>query len=256
MEDWWYRNIVEPGKLPLLLAITAFIVTFLATRFVTRSIRAGRGPFHDVAPGGAHVHHMVPGVVLMCVGGFGGVAAGGRGWVAGATAVAFGIGTGLVLDEFALMLYMQDVYWSEQGQKSVEVVVITAALLIFLLAGASPLGVNDLGEEEQQDRASVISTLLGNFVLVLVALAKGKARTALFGVLVPLVALVGAVRLARPGSWWAKRAYRRRPRAAARAERRHRKHNARWGGVERRLDNLLGGAPSAPGADAQGKHGG
>jgi hypothetical protein len=149
-----------------------------------------------------------------------------------------------VLDEFALMLYMQDVYWSKQGQKSVEVVVITAALLVFLLAGFSPLGVNDLGEDERQDRASVLATLIGNFALAVIALVKGKPRTALFGVLVPLVALVGAVRLARPGSPWAKRAYGRRPRAAARAERRARKHEARWGGLERRLDDLLGGTPT------------
>jgi hypothetical protein len=246
MEDWWYRNIVEPGKLPLLLALAAFIVTFLATRCVTRMIRAGRGPFRDVSPGGQHVHHMVPGVVLMCVGGFGGVAAGGRGWVAGLTAVLFGIGAGLVLDEFALMLYMQDVYWSDQGRKSVEIVVVTAALLVVLLAGFSPLGVNDVGEDEQQDRAGVIASLMVNFAFALVALLKGKLRTALFGVLVPVVALVGAVRLARPGSPWAKRAYRHRPRAAARAERRALRHAARWGGVERRLDNLLAGTPASP----------
>ncbi|MGP4111551.1 hypothetical protein ACTWP5_11610 [Streptomyces sp. 4N509B] len=248
MDNWWYRNIVEPGKLPLLLALLAFVVTFVATRCTTRLIRAGRGPFRDVTAGGHHVHHMVPGVVLMCVGGFGAIAAG-RGWVAGATAVVFGVGAGLVLDEFALMLYLQDVYWSEQGQKSVEVVVVTAALLVVLLAGFSPLGVNDLGEDERQDRAGVITTLLGNFALVLVALLKGKLRTALFGVLVPLVALVGAVRLARPESWWAKRAYRRRPRTTARAERRAERHNARWGALERRLDDLLGGAPTAPRPD-------
>jgi hypothetical protein len=247
MESWWERNIVEPGKLPLLLALAAFIVTFAATRCVTRLIRAGRGPFHDVSTGGgAHVHHVVPGVLLMCVGGFGGVAAGGRGWVAGATAVVFGMGAGLVLDEFALILYMQDVYWSEQGQKSVEVVVVTASLLIFLLAGFSPLGVNDVGEDERQDRGGVLAALLGNFAFVLVALLKGKLRTGLFGVLVPVVALVGAVRLARPGSPWAKRAYHRRPRTAARAERRSRRHDARWGALERRADHLLGGAPSNP----------
>ncbi|WP_326599431.1 hypothetical protein [Streptomyces sp. NBC_01803] len=243
MEHWWYRNIVEPGKLPLLLALTAFIVTFLTTRSVTRMIRAGHGPFHDVSAGGHHVHHAVPGVILMCVGGFGGVAAGGRGWVAGATAVVFGLGAGLVMDEFALILYLQDVYWSEQGQKSVEAVVLTASLLVIMLVGFSPLGVNDIGADERQDRASVLATLVGNFALALTALLKGKFRVAILGALIPVVALIGAVRLARPGSPWATRLYRRRPRTRARAERRARRHEAHWGALERRVGDLLGGTP-------------
>ncbi|MEO3752220.1 hypothetical protein [Streptomyces sp. B6B3] len=244
MEHWWYRNVVEPGKLPLLLALAAFVVSFAVTRSVTRLIRAGRGPFHDVSVGGRHVHHVVPGVVLMCVGGFGGVAAGGRGWLAGVAAVVFGVGAGLVLDEFALILYLHDVYWTEQGQKSVEAVVTTAALLVMVLAGLSPLGVNGVDQDESQGRAGAIVTVLGNFLLVLVALLKGKLRTAVFGVLVPLVALVGAVRLARPGSPWATRAYRRRPRTATRAETRARRHQARWGRVQQRIRDLIGGTPT------------
>ncbi|WP_225848270.1 hypothetical protein [Streptomyces sp. HPF1205] len=248
MDGWWYRNIVEPGKLPLLLALVAFVVTFAVTRFVTRMIRAGRGPFHDVtSSGGHHVHHMVPGVVLMCVGGFGGVALGGRGWAASVTAVVFGIGTGLVLDEFALILYLQDVYWSEQGRKSVEMVVVTVAMLAVLLVGASPLGVNNVGSGESTGRADLITTLIGNFFLVVVCLLKGKRMTAVFGVLLPPLALVGAVRLARPGSPWATRLYRRRSRAAARAERRFLRHDARWGAARRKVDNLLGGTPSDQG---------
>jgi hypothetical protein len=244
MEEWWDRNIVEPGKLPLLLALLAFMLTFAVTRCVTRMIRAGRGPFHDVSSGGHHVHHMVPGVVLMCVGGFGGVAVGGHGWVASLAAVVFGVGSGLVLDEFALILYMQDVYWSEQGRKSVEIVVVTAALLTVLLVGFLPLGVNDVSTAEREDRGGLVATLVGNFLLAVVALLKGKRVTAVFGVLVPVVALVGAVRLARPGSLWARRLYRRRPRSAARAERRAHHHDARWGAVERKIGNMLGGAPN------------
>jgi hypothetical protein len=244
MGDWWYRNIVEPGKLPLLLALVAFMVTFAVTRCVTRMIRAGKGPFHDVSSGGHHVHHMVPGVVLMCVGGFCGMAVGGRGWVAGLTAVVFGIGTGLVLDEFALILYMQDVYWTEEGRRSVEVVVVTAALLAVMLVGFSPLGVNGVDSSERQGRGDLIATLVGNFLLALTALYKGKRLTAVFGVLVPPVALVGAVRLARPGSPWDRHLYRRRPRAAARARRRAERHDARWGRLERRVGDALGGAPT------------
>lgn len=242
MEQWWDRNIIEPGKLPLLLALAAFTMTFVITRVVTRMIRAGRGPFRDVSSRGHHVHHMVPGVVLMCIGGFGGIATSSEGWGADLAAVGFGIGAGLVLDEFALIVYLQDVYWSEQGRKSVEVVVVTAALLLFLLVGFSPLGVNDVGTEEVHSRAGVLAAESGNFVLVLIALVKGKLRTALFGVLLPVVALVGAVRLARPDSLWARRIYRHRPRTRARAVRRYHRYHARWGGWERRFDELLGWA--------------
>ena len=61
MGDWWQRNIVEPGKLPLLLALGSFVLTFVITRVVTRLIRAGKGPFGNVQAGGVHIHHVVPG---------------------------------------------------------------------------------------------------------------------------------------------------------------------------------------------------
>lgn len=81
MGHWWYRNVLEPGKLPLLLALSAFVLAFAVTRVITRMIRAGKGPFRNVTPGGLHVHHAVPGVILMTVGGFTGIASAGRsGW--------------------------------------------------------------------------------------------------------------------------------------------------------------------------------
>src|ERR671913_14450 len=71
VSDWWHRNITEPGKLPLLVALGAFVVTFLVTRTITRMIRAGVGPFRDnVSTGGLHVHHAVPGIVSLVVGAF------------------------------------------------------------------------------------------------------------------------------------------------------------------------------------------
>ncbi|MYW48745.1 hypothetical protein, partial [Streptomyces sp. SID161] len=211
MGHWWVRNIVEPGKLPLLLALGAFVVTFVVTRVITRLIRAGKGPFGNVKAGGLHIHHVVPGVVLTVVGGFGAVASDRHGAGGVVAALVFGMGAGLVLDEFALILHLDDVYWSEDGRKSVEVVVLTAALVGLLLAGFSPFGVNDLTQEELADRGTVIANIAANFVLSLVALSKGKTRVAVLGVAVPLVALVGAVRLARPGSLWSRRFYGRRP---------------------------------------------
>ncbi|WP_406100311.1 hypothetical protein [Streptomyces sp. NBC_01013] len=243
MGHWFDRNIVEPGKLPLLLALAAFVLTFAVTRVITRMIRAGKGPFRNITPGGVHVHHVVPGVVLSVVGGFGAVASGKHGFAAGACAVVFGIGAGLVLDEFALILHMDDVYWTEQGRQSVEVVVLTAALVLLVLGGFSPLGVDGLSDDQQQGRLGVVLTLVLNFCFVLIALFKGKARMAVVGTLIPFVALVGAVRLARPASMWAKRFYRNRHRARSRSVLRAYHHDRRWAGPRRRFQDLIGGAP-------------
>ncbi|MGI5454157.1 hypothetical protein ACQEWB_13460 [Streptomyces sp. CA-249302] len=243
MGHWLQRNIIEPGKLPLLLALTAFVLTFLITRVITRLIRAGKGPFGNVKAGGLHIHHVVPGVILTVVGGFGAVASGRHGFGAAVCAVIFGVGAGLVLDEFALILHLDDVYWTEEGRKSVEVVVLTAALVGLMLAGFSPFGVNDMSAEELQDRGSVISTVAINFLFSLVVLSKGKARMAIFSVIVPLVGLIGMVRLARPASPWARRFYGRRPRARAKSILRAYHHDRRWAGPRRRIQDLIGGKP-------------
>ncbi|MFB7777088.1 hypothetical protein [Streptomyces bauhiniae] len=243
MGHWWERNILEPGKLPLLLALFSFVVTFVVTRVIVRLIRAGKGPFGNVEAGGVHIHHVVPGVVLTIVGGFGAVASDRHGAGGAIAAVVFGIGAGLVLDEFALILHLDDVYWSAEGRKSVEVVVITAALVGLLLAGFSPFGVNDLSQDELQDRGGVIAFVAANFLISLVALSKGKARTAVFGAIVPLLALAGALRLARPTSFWARRFYGRRPRARARSLLRAYRHDRRWAGPRRHVQDWIGGKP-------------
>ncbi|MFE2267203.1 hypothetical protein [Streptomyces griseosporeus] len=243
MGDWWQRNITEPGKLPLLLALTAFVLTFLVTRAITRLIRAGKGPFGNVQAGGVHIHHVVPGVALTIVGGFGAVAGGRHGFGSCLAAVVFGVGAGLVLDEFALILHLDDVYWTEAGRKSVEAVVLTAALVGLWLVGFAPFGVNDMSEDELQDRGSVISSVAVSFLFALVILAKGKPRMAVFSVIVPLVALWGVIRLARPDSLWARRFYRRRPRARAKAALRAYHHDRRWSRPRRALQDWLGGRP-------------
>jgi hypothetical protein len=252
MGHWLQRNIIEPGKLPLLLALTSFVLTFLITRAITRLIRAGRGPFRNIDSGGVHIHHVVPGVLLTVTGGFGAVASGRHGFGPALCAVLFGVGVGLVLDEFALILHLDDVYWTEQGRKSVEVVVVTAALVGLVLCGFLPFGVNDLDEDELQSRGSAILSVAVNFFFALLALSKGKARTAIFGAIVPFVAVIGALRLARPGSPWAKRFYRRRPRARARSRLRAYHHDRRWAGPSRRVQDWIGGRPDEPARGALG----
>ncbi|MEU1086520.1 hypothetical protein ABZ401_06735 [Streptomyces sp. NPDC005892] len=243
MGHWWHTNITEPGKLPLLLALAAFVLTFAITRTITRMIRAGKGPFRNITPGGVHVHHVVPGVVLSVLGGFGAVASGQHSATAMVFAVIFGIGAGLVLDEFALILHLDDVYWTEQGRQSVEMVVLTTSLVLLVLAGFSPLGVDELTDEQENGRLGLVLTMVVNFLFVLVTLFKGKARMAVVGALVPFVAVIGALRLARPGSPWAKRFYGRRHRARARAVLRAYHHDVRWAGPRRKFQDLIGGAP-------------
>ncbi|GGZ70083.1 hypothetical protein ACFOOM_03300 [Streptomyces echinoruber] len=243
MGHWLERNVIEPGKLPLLLALTAFVLTFLVTRAITRLIRAGKGPFGNVRAGGLHIHHVVPGVVLTLVGGFGTVASFHNGVGAAVCAVLFGTGAGLVLDEFALILHLDDVYWSEAGRKSVEAVVLTAALVGLVLAGFAPFGVNDLSAQELQNRGTALSSIGTNFLVSLVALSKGKYRTAVFGAIVPPVALIGAIRLARPDSPWARRLYRHRPRARARASLRAYRHDLRWTRLRNAVQDWIAGRP-------------
>lgn len=159
-------------------------------------------------------------------------------------AVLFGMGTGLVLDEFALILHLSDVYWTKQGTISIEVVIMTAALASLLLCGFLPLGVDGLTPVEERNRLTAVATVVVNLLFAVVALFKGKPRMAVLGAVVPLIAMVAAVRLARPTSPWARRLYRGRATARARAMRRAYHHDRRWNGLRRRVDYLIGGAPS------------
>ena len=202
MLSWWHRDVIASGKLPLMLCFVSFVVTFVSTRTITRLIRDGRGPFRNVTAGGTHVHHSVPGIILLMIGAF--TAVGGPGtlrWLS-FSAIAVGIGTSLVLDEFALILHLQDVYWSSEGQLSVEAVSLVAACLGLALVGFSPLQVPDMGSAERLLRISATGILVIDACLALVCILKGKYRTGLFGLFLPPVGLFGAVRLARPNSIW------------------------------------------------------
>lgn len=237
MPLWWEREIVEPGKLPLFLCFVAFVLTFLVTRAITRLIRAGRGPFHDMSVGGQHLHHAVPGLCLLVLGAFTAIGAPPEAPWRELAAVAIGIGASLVLDEFALILNLEDVYWSEEGQLSVQAVVVATAYLGLALIGLHPLGVDDVDTGELGLRLTGMVAVLVTLSLFLVCLLKGKYRTAIFALFIPLVGLVGAVRLARPGSRWARSRYSSSQQAAARE--RAEAFDARW----ERWTNKIAGSP-------------
>ena len=201
MVSWWHRDVIAAGKLPLMLCFLAFVVTFATTRTITRLIRDGRGPFRNqVTASGTHIHHAVPGLILLMIGAFTAIASPGTlGWLCFA-GLAVGIGTSLVLDEFALILHLQDVYWSGEGQLSVEAVSLTAACLGLALVGFSPFGVQDADGVELSLRLTATSLLCADFVLSVICALKGKYRSALFGLFLLPVGVVGALRLARPTS--------------------------------------------------------
>ena len=242
MGHWWQQNVIDAGKLPLLLCSASFVVTFLTTRGITRMIRAGRGPFRDnVRASGTHVHHAVYGIALLIPGALVAVGSAGSPYqeLAG---IAVGAGTSLVLDEFALILHLQDVYWTQEGRLSVEMVSLTAGCLMFALVGVLPFGIADVKPAELTLRGGLATVTVLHAVVVLTCAAKGKYRTGLFGWFVPGIAWFGAFRLARPDSLWARHRYH--GRKLARAERRAQRFDARWDPIGDRLANLIGGAPS------------
>jgi len=125
------RHFADERRERLFLASVSFLLTFAAVRGITYLIRAGEGPFQNVVAGTLHIHHLVWGILLLLAVGYiwlleVGVSSG---WVASVTALAFGVGAALTLDEFALWLNLQDVYWQRQGRVSIDAVLIFAGLL-------------------------------------------------------------------------------------------------------------------------------
>src|SRR5262245_11994633 len=154
------------------------LLAFGFIRFSTRMIRAEVSWWPgNVTPGGLHIHHLVFGIILMMLAGFLGFA------VEPATpwfevmAGVFGVGMGLTLDEFALWLYLDDVYWSEEGRSSVDAVVFAAIVGGCVIVGFVPL---DPGGDGGSTLAIVAYVLL-ELVICAVAALKGKVSSAVIG---------------------------------------------------------------------------
>jgi hypothetical protein len=103
-----------------LLSWLAFTTTFGAVRGITYAIKDGKGPFRNLSVGGAHLHHYMGGIGM--VSGVGGIAVHGENARSRhpAVALAYGTGLALIVDEFALLLDLRDVYWAKQGRISVD----------------------------------------------------------------------------------------------------------------------------------------
>jgi hypothetical protein len=115
----------------LFLTSVGFTLTVAIVRALTLMIRMGVGGVHNLTAGGLHIHHLVWGILLLLAVGFVWMLELGVGssWLSSLTAVAFGVGAALTLDEFALWLNLSDVYWLTQGRESLEALAIFAGLL-------------------------------------------------------------------------------------------------------------------------------
>lgn len=214
----------------LLFFFLGLVVTFVLIRISVRLIRAKvRWWPGNITPGGTHIHHVVFGTVFMLLGGVTGLAVpDDMHGVRVAAAALLGAGAALVLDEFALLLHLRDVYWTKDGRLSVDAVFLAIGMTGLLLAGARPLGYDEFYGEGVALRVLIVLVNLG---FVIVTLLKGKVWTGLLGLLVPVLPEIGAVRLARPGSPWARWRYvegSRKMRRAYRREARIRQPLIRW----------------------------
>ncbi|HEU4656487.1 MAG TPA: hypothetical protein VFR97_03140 [Capillimicrobium sp.] len=208
----YHDDIVDAGKLPQLLFLLAFLATFGIVRGITHAIRAGRFGLKNVEMGATHVHHLVWGILLLITCGYAAIALDffpSR----EVLAVGLGIGVGLTLDEFALWLELRDVYWSPEGRRSIDAVVVTAVFAGLMLVGLHFWVEVARGMETGADWAIASSSALG-WVFAGICVLKGKPVTAVVGLFFPIVALIGSIRLATPHSRWAHR-YGERKRARA-----------------------------------------
>lgn len=219
------------------LVLLSFVVSFLAIRTSARLSRGVSWWPGSVRTGEIHIHHLVWGICLMMLSGFLAFGATPGSTFAHLTAVGFGVGAGFTMDEFALWVHLEDVYWEEEGRRSIDAMVIAVAFAALVVVGTTPFGLDDPGSV-----TGTVVVVAGVLALSLLCFIKGRILLGVLGLFVPIFALVGAVRLAQPGSPWARRRYS--PERLERARARFAAHRriARW---RHRAFDALTGAPSS-----------
>jgi hypothetical protein len=238
--DFWSDQVVREHREGVFLVLVGFIGSFAFIRMSTRLMRSPRVPWWpgSVETGGVHVHHLVFGICTMIAAGTMGFAFFDLSPWFEISAGLFGIGAGLTIDEFALWVYLDDVYWAEEGRKSIDATVIAAAGMLLILFGFSPF------DFTTGSAGQLIGSLAGAvLVLALVAICflKDRIMHGWVGFFVLPVAIYGAARIGKPGSPWARRFYAdRRPAKQARAEARF-PPDRRTERFKQRFRDLVGG---------------
>lgn len=223
-----------------LVLFACLLGSFLFIRTSSRLIRSPRftwWPGSVKTKGGLHVHHLVFGIIAMMLSGFLGFAlAPSSPWIE-ILAGVFGIGAGLTLDEYALWLRLEDVYWSDQGRSSVDAAILAVTFTGLIVVGLSPFDVSGAGSF-----TAVAIPIALHQLTVILTFIKGKVATGFVGLFFPPLAVVGAIRLGRPSSPWARWRYDGKERKLARA----RERDVRFEARRNRLTDLIGGAPTRP----------
>ena len=204
-------HVLDDAKRPLFFLLAGFILTFVLARLNTRVTRARGssrlGVGSIVTAGGLHIHHSVFGIVGMVVAGILEFALQpGSPWVE-LFALAFGSGAALTLDEFALILHLEDVYWTGEGRASIDAVILGVTFITLLLTGLTPRSFGEVGDLAEMSRWVGSALILSGAAFVIVSYLKGKLFMGTVGIFVPPVAVIGALRLAKPNSPWAHRRY-------------------------------------------------
>ncbi|HUE32754.1 MAG TPA: hypothetical protein VMQ38_07615 [Mycobacterium sp.] len=236
VSHWFTHDIVDRGRLPLLCCLVTFILTFFVTRTSVRMIRhraeTGRPTRwwqpRNVHIGGVHIHHVTFGVVLVMLSGLTLVTLSIDGQEPEFTlaAIVFGIGAALVLDEYALILHLSDVYWEEDGRTSVDAVFAAVAVAGLLMMGLHPLMFFLPiwhGADSVALRAGVGGAMALVLPLAVVVVLKGKVWTGLLGMFIVILLVIGAIRLSRPHAPWARWRYTTQPDKMRRALERERR---------------------------------
>jgi hypothetical protein len=232
----------EPAERAGFVVLGAFLLSFLFIRTSARLIRSPRitwWPGSVQTKGGLHLHHLVWGIVLLLVSGFLSFALEPGSPFNEILAACFGIGAGLTLDEFALWVHLEDVYWTEEGRSSLDAVVVAALLGGLIVLGVAPFDVAN----QSSAISSIVVAVAIDVLLCTLAILKGKPLLGLTGVFIPFFSLAGALRLAAPSSPWARRRYPPEGEKMARSRARFERIHAR----RRRLLDAIGGAPTESG---------
>jgi hypothetical protein len=241
--DFWSK-LVEHDEQGLFLVLAGFILSFAFIRMSTRLMRSPRvtwWPGSVVSDSGVHLHHLVFGIVTMMIGGTLGFAVLGHSPYVEICAFAFGVGAGLTIDEFALWVYLDDVYWAEQGRSSIDATVIAAAGMLLLLLGFSPFSFDTSSFQQTIGSIAAAAFVFG---LVAICFAKQRIMHGTVGFFVFPIAVYGAARIGKPGSPWGRRRYgERRPKKQAKAEERF-PPDRRTERFKNAFRDIVGGKPS------------
>jgi hypothetical protein len=241
VSDFWNEHILANNRQGVFLVLVGFILSFAFIRMSTRLMRSPKVPWWPgsvVSDSGVHLHHLVFGIVTMMIAGTLGFAAHGESPYAEICGFLFGVGAGLTIDEFALWVYLDDVYWAEEGRSSIDATVIAAAAMALVV-----LGVNPFGTQSEGWLALVVSGLL-LVLVVAISFLKGRRLHGIIGFFIFPVALYGACRIGKPDSAWARRRYGdRKPKKQAKAEGRF-PPDRRTDRYKDALRDIIGGKPS------------